>query len=186
MSVTTTNLILGPAQLYTAVYGATEPLDTAVATAPDALVWTDVGGTMDGLSLNINHEFTELTVDQIVDRLGSRLTKRDLTAKTSMAEPTLENLSLALNGATIASGSGYKSLEPNYATSATQPTYKALLIDGYAPGSFRRRVIIRRVLNISNVETAYKKDGQTLFPVEFTAHYVSASVAPFHVVDQTS
>jgi hypothetical protein len=186
MSVTTTNLILGPAQFYSGAYGATEPLDTAVATVPDSLVWTDVGGTTDGVSVVLAQDFTELQVDQIVDRLGSRLSKREQSIKTNMAEPTLENLSLALNGATIASGSGYKSLEPNYATSATQPTYKAILIDGYAPGGFRRRIIVRRALSTANVEFAYKKDDQNVFTVTFTGHYVSSSIAPFKIVDQTS
>jgi len=188
MAVTATNLILGPGTLYTGAFGATEPLDTnaAIAGSPDALVWTDIGGTTEGVTLSFSHDFTELGVDQIVDRVGSRLTKRDMTVQTNMAEATLENLTIALNGGTVASGTGYKTFEPNFATSATQPNYRALLIDGYAPGQFRRRVLVRRVLSTANVEFAYKKDGQTVFAVTFTAHYVSASIAPLKVQDQTS
>ena len=188
MSVTTTNLVQGPATLYSAAYGATEPADTAVNTTPAASTWTDVGGTQDGVKLTVDQSYTELEVDQVVDRVGSRLTKRDFTVETSMAEVTLSNLSLALNGGTSASGAGYASFEPSFASSATQPTYKALLFDGWAPGTsaFTRRVIVRKTLSTDAVEMGYTKDKQTLFGVKFSGHYVSASIAPIHVVDQTS
>lgn len=183
MSVTATNLILGPATIYTGAFGATEPADTSVASDVDAMVWTDLGGTTDGLMIDIDQQFTELGVDQVVDRVGSRLTKRDTQFSTNLAEATLENLAIALNGGTVSSGSGFKKYEPNAASSATQPTYKALIVDGYAPGGFRRRIIARRVLNIAKVSFAYKKDTQSVFSVAFTAHYVSASVAPYAMID---
>jgi hypothetical protein len=186
MSVTATNLILGPGTLYTGAFGAVEPLDAAVNAAPAASAWTDVGGTMGGVTLTVNQSFTELEVDQIVDVPGRRLTKRDLQIKTSMAEPTLANFSLALNGGTAASGANWSSYEPSNVTSATQPTYIAALVDGYAPGGFRRRVIVRKVLSIDNVAEDMKKDGQSVYTVIFAAHYVSSAIAPFHVVDQTS
>ena len=187
MSVTGTNLVQGPATLYSGAFGAAEPLDTAVNTTPAASSWTDVGGTQDGVKLTIDQSYTELEVDQVVDRVGSRLTKRDFTVETSMAEPTLANLSLALNGGTSASGAGYASFDPSFASSATQPTYKALLFDGWAPGgTFNRRVIVRKALSTDAVEMAYTKDKQTLYGVKFSGHYVSASIAPVHVVDQTS
>ncbi len=187
MSVTTTNLVQGPATLYSGAFGATEPADTAVNATPPSSSWTDVGGTQDGLKLGIDQSYTELEVDQVVDRVGSRLTKRDFTLETSMAEVTLTNLSLALNGGTSASGAGYASFEPSFASSATQPTYKALLFDGWAPGgAYTRRVIVRKALSTDAVEMGYTKDKQTLFGVKFSGHYVSASIAPIHIVDQTS
>jgi hypothetical protein len=105
-----------------------------------------------------------------------------------MAEVTLTNLSLALNGGTSASGSGYASFEPSFASSATQPTYKALLFDGWAPGTsaFTRRVIVRKSLSTDAVEMGYTKDKMTLFGVKFSGHYVSSSISPIHVVDQTT
>jgi hypothetical protein len=187
MAVLATNLVQGPATLYSGAFGAAEPLDTAVNTTPAASSWTDVGGTQDGVKLTIDQSYTELEVDQVVDRVGSRLTKRDFTVETSMAEPTLANLSLSLNGGTSASGAGYASFEPSFASSATQPTYKALLFDGWAPGgTFTRRVIVRKALSTDAVEIAYTKDKQTLYGVKFSGHYVSASIAPVHIVDQTS
>lgn len=182
MAVTVTNLTQGPGTLYTGAFGVAEPADTAVA-SPPGVGWTDVGGTSDGVTLNVMQEYSELSVDQIVDVPGRRLTKRDMSLATNLAEPTLENLAIAMNAGTAAAGAGFKSLEPSYATSATQPTYKALLFDGWAPGGFVRRVILRKGLSTANVEASYKKDAQTLFPVTFNAHYVTSAIAPFKVID---
>ncbi|MDX3575986.1 hypothetical protein [Streptomyces sp. FL07-04A] len=186
MSVDTTNLIQGPATLYKGAYGATEPADTAVNTTPPSSSWTDLGGTQDGVKLSVDQTYSELEVDQITLRVGSRLTKQDFTIETSLAEATLENLSLVLNGGTSASGAGYKSFEPNVTSSATQPNYFAIILDGYAPQQFRRRVVGRRMLNIDSAELAYTKDKQTLIPAKFAGHYVSSVIAPFHITDQTS
>ncbi|MFI8351328.1 hypothetical protein [Streptomyces sp. NPDC085596] len=188
IAVTTTNLVQGPATLYSGAFQAAEPPDTAVNTAPPASSWTDVGGTQDGVKLSIDQSYSELEVDQVVDRVGSRLTKRDFTIETSMAEVTLGNLSLALNGGTSASGAGYASFDPSFASAATQPNYKALLFDGWAPGAnpFIRRVILRKSLSTDAVELAYTKDKQTVYGVKFSGHYVSASISPLHIVDQTT
>lgn len=189
MAVTATNLIQGPGTLYVGDFGETEPADTAVASAPGG-DWTDVGGTQDGVRLTVNQEYTELEVDQVVDVPGRRLTKRDMQVATNLAEPTLDNLVYALNGGAVTSGgtggTAYEAYDPAMDTAATQPTYRALLFDGYAPNGKVRRVIVRKVLSTESVETAYKKDEQTLFPVTFSAHWVSSSIKPFHIVDGTA
>jgi hypothetical protein len=187
MSVTTTNLVLGPGKLYTGAFGATEPADSAVNTTPQASAWTDVGGTMGGLTVEVAQTYTELDVDQIVDSVGRRLTKREISVTTSMAEPTLVNLNLILNGGTTASGGNWSSFEPLTTTSATQPTYVALIVDGWAPGgAFNRRAIVRKCLSTAKTDFLYAKDKQDVFACTFSAHYVSAAIAPVHWVDQTS
>jgi hypothetical protein len=189
MAVTTTNLIAGPGTLYTASFGATEPTDATVNTAPSASTWIDSGGTQDGVELTIDREFMEMEVDQIVDIAGRRLTKRDFQIKTNLAEPTLVNLKLANNGGTITASAAFQTYDPDDTVAATQPTYSAILFDGYAPQSvaaatMRRRVVVRKVLSIESIESSYKKDEMTLYPVTFGAHYVSASIKPFRIIDQ--
>ncbi|MCQ8831757.1 phage tail tube protein [Streptomyces malaysiensis] len=186
MSVTTTNLIMGPATLYLADFGATEPTDTAVNDAPAASAWTDLGGTQDGCKLTIDQTYTDLEVDQAVDVVGARLTKRVFTIETNLAEPTLENLRYILNDGTAASGSGFKSFEPIYASSATQPTYRAILLDGYGPNQLRRRILVRKCLSSDKVESTYKKDSQTLFTVKWSGFFVTSGIAPFKLIDATS
>jgi hypothetical protein len=175
---------MGPGVLYSAAFGATEPASTAIGSPPSSSVFTDVGGTMGGVQLKIDQNFKELEVDQIVDIPGRRLTKREMTIATSMAEPTLENLVVAANGAgSITTGSGFKSFEPSNDTSATQPTYRCLLFDGIAPSGGTRRVIARRCLSTSGVEFEYSKDKQTVVKVEFSAHYVSPSIPAYKLID---
>ena len=195
MAANVVNLVQGPATVYIGDFGATEPANAAVNTTPQASAWTDVGGTTDGCEISINQEYKELEVDQGVDIPGRRLVKRDMSVKTNLAEPTLQNLLYALNdvngGSLGASGTGFSGYyEPAFTDSATQPTYRAVILHGWAPGSGannqskRRMVILRKVLSSDNVEFAYKKEDQTVFSVTWSVHYVSNSIAPFKIVDE--
>jgi len=186
MTVTVTNLAQGPGTLYTGAFGATEPADSAVNTTPAASAWTDRGGTDGGIKLVMTQTFSALKVDQIVDVPGRRLVSREFNLQTNFAEVTLENFQLAMNGGTAASGAGFKTLTPNAASSATQPNYIASILDGWGPNQLTRRVIVRKVLNVSNVESSYQKDAQTFIPIDLAAHYVSNSIQPFYIQDQTS
>jgi hypothetical protein len=180
-------LVQGPGKLYTGAFGATEPADSAVNTAPAASAWTDAGGTMGGLTVEVNQTYSELDVDQIVDSVGRRLTKREMTVTTSLAEPTLANLVLILNGGTQASGAGYASYDPLITNSATQPNYIALIVDGLAPGgAFNRRAVVRKCLSTAKTDFLYAKDKQNVLAVTWNAHYVSSSITPYRWIDQTS
>lgn len=176
MAVDSRNLIQGPAAIYYGAFGATEP--TTLATAP-GVGWTDLGGTKEGLTLAINTEWSKLTVDQVLDEIGATKSGRSVSAATSLAEATLENLARAINNP--APSGGILELASNI--DAFQANYGAILVDGVAPGGKRRRVIIRKVLSTENVEMAYKKDDQTVIPVTFSSFYVSASISPIKIID---
>lgn len=186
MAIDTTNLIAGPGTLWTGAFGASEPTDASINAAYSGSAFTDVGATQDGVTLNQEREFFELEVDQTIDTPGRRQTKRDLKITTNMAEPTLANLAIAMNGGTVTASGSYSTYDPDDTTAATQPTYKAILFEGWAPRGFRRRVIARKALSVENIESPYKKDGQTLWPVTFACHYVSPSIKPFRIIDQTA
>lgn len=176
MPVTSTNLIQGPAVLYHGLFGATEP---ATVSAAPATGWTDLGGTKDGVELSIEDEYGVLDVDQLIYEVGRRRVKRVVTVKTQLAEATLANLALAVNNTAPTAGV----LEGDDGVAAFAPAYSAILVDGLAPGGFKRRIILRKVLATDSVGMAYKKDSQTLIPVTWTLHWVSASIKPFKVED---
>lgn len=176
MSVTSTNLIQGPATLYHAPFGSTEP--ATLATAPVA-PWVDLGGTSDGVELAIADEYSTLSVDQIIYEVERRRTGRVVTIKTNLAEATLENLARAVNNTAPSAGV----LTADDGLTAFNPAYSAIILDGIAPGGLRRRAIVRKVLSTDSVAASYKKDGMTIIPVTFTAHWVSASVRPFVISD---
>lgn len=186
-TITVSNLAQGPGDLYTGVFGAVEPADASVNAAPATSAWTGLGGTNGGIKLTIAQTYDELEVDQIVDVVGRRKTKREFSIETDLAEITLNNLVLALNETPATTGTGFAFMEPTIDNSATQPNYFAMIMDAYAPGNnWRRRVIARRVLSTNNLQTQVSKTDQTLFSVTFSAHFVSSSIKPFKVVDQTS
>lgn len=194
MAVDAFNIVMGPATLYYGAFGATEPADSAVATAPSSAVWTDFGGTADGtdIGLEVDLTYTDLMVDQLVDAVGSRLTKRLMQVTASLEEATLQNMLAAQNQlGTLGSGSGYATFDPITAQSSTQPTYTALIIDGWAPtlntgASARRRIIVRKCLSATKLSMSFEKSKPSLFATTWTGYYVSNSISPFHVVDQTS
>lgn len=176
MAVTSTNLIQGPATLYHAPFGSTEPV--SISTAP-ATPWVDLGGTSDGVELSVADEYSVLSVDQIVYEVERRRTNRVVTIKTQLAEATLENLARAINNTAPAAGV----LTADDGLTAFSPAYSAILLDGIAPGGVRRRIIVRKVLGTDSVASSYKKDGMTLVPVTFTGHWVSTSIKPFIITD---
>lgn len=179
MPVTSTNLIQGPATVYVAPFGTAEP--ATIATAP-AAAWVDVGGTKGGLELNVSSEFATLTVDQIVDIIESRRTGREVTAKTTLAEATLQNIAQAIaNTAPVANV-----LELDDGLAAFKPAYSAILIDGIAPGGYRRRIIVRKTLPTDAVGIGYKKDDQTVVPVTWKLHWVSTVIKALKIEDATS
>lgn len=181
-------LVQGPGTIYVGAYGALEPALGSVGTAPDSSVWTDVGGLLGGVELTVEQEFIEVELKQLPDRPMRRLKKRRLSIKTQMAEPTLQNLGYALNDTAAVSGVVY---EASNRSEASQLTYVALIVDGWAPGwqltgrhHLRRRVVIRKALSIDNVQLQYSKDGQSVYTVTWSCHYVNGTTPPFRIIDE--
>jgi hypothetical protein len=196
LSVNAANLVLGPARLYVAAFGTTEPLDSTVTpngtTTPPASPWADVGGTDGGVAFAVANTYTDLAVDQLIMAVGSRLTDMKMTVTTKMSEMTFGNLNTALNNiATTGSGSGYTTLDIPVGSAATQPTYAALCLDAWAPmlntgAPALGRIIVRKVLSDVKVNQMYDRKTQASLDVTFNAFFVSNSIAPVHLVYQTA
>lgn len=189
MAVNVSNILMGPATLYIGAQGVITamPADSAVNTTPAASAWTDMGGTNGGATFSWDPKFTTLEVDQVVYTIDDRLTSVDVMLTTTLAEVTLANLAAALNTTVGTTGVGFATSEPNFGTNASQTPKVSLLLDGIAPGTnFRRRLYIPRAQQTGKVAPVNAKDKQIGFDVQFTAYFVSNTVAPFHYVDQTA
>lgn len=180
------SLVLGPASLYIAAFGALEPVNGAVGDAPDSAIWTDLGGILGGVDLTVEQEWDELRVRQVLETPARRLKKRRLTIKTQLAEPTLANLAYALNDTAPVSGA----FEPTAYSDASILNYNALIVDGWCPGfnpggqHKRRRIILRKCISMDNVDLSYTRDGQSVYTVTWACHYASAVIPPFRIIDQ--
>jgi hypothetical protein len=187
MPVTASNLIQGPAELWCAPFGSTEPLDSVLTAAPTT-PWINLGATDGGVKVTVTQTYNAMTVDQVVEPVDHRLVMRAVTVATNLAEPTLANLMRVLNATTDTPtvSTGIASYELPTGSSATQPTSRALIIDGYAPAGFRRRIFVRKALVIDSVETTSKKDAQTYFAIQWKGQYVSPSIGSCRWLDQTA
>jgi hypothetical protein len=196
IAITPANLVLGPARLYVAPFGSTEPADSSVTpngpTTPPSSPWTDVGGTDGGVTLEVDNTYTDLQVDQLTMMVGARLTEMKMTVTAKLSEMTLANLQTALNNiGTLGGGTGYSTLDIPVGSTSTQPAYAALIIDGWAPtlnsgNPALRRIIVRKVLSEVKATLTYDKKTQQGLSCTFTAYFVSNSIAPIHLVDQTA
>jgi hypothetical protein len=194
LAVNAANLVMGPATLYVAAFGASEPLDSAITpsgvSTPPGGSWVDVGGTDGGVNLEVDNTYTGLNVDQVLMEVGARQTAVAIKVSAKLAEMTLNNINQALNNiATVSQGAGYASMDLPVGTSATQPAYAALLIDGWAPmlgtgAPARRRVIVRKVLSQTKVTLTHDKKTQQSLDCSWSAYFVSGSIMPLHIVDQ--
>lgn len=182
MTINVTKLIAGPATLYTADVGATEPSN---ATDPITGSWVDAGGTNDGVNITIAQSFETVSSDQTVDVIASLPTERSLQIETSLMERTLDNVKLSVNGGTIITGSVTDTFEPISNTVDIPPTYKAVLLKGTSAINGKTGLlIVRRCLVTQDVAFAYKKGGVTMLGVRWTGHYVSNSIGPWIFLQQ--
>jgi hypothetical protein len=192
-NVNEANFVLGPAQLYVAPFGTSEP--TNPYDAP-SVTWVNVGGTDGGVSIEFDQTVTDLQCDQVLLPVGGRVTAESVIVTASLSEITLANIIASLAGAaavvTATGVSGNKStLTPVTTTAATQPNYVALLIDGWAPRGAssgnveNRRLIIRKTLPQPKTQLMFDKKTQQAIATTFNAYFVSSSVAPWVIMDAT-
>lgn len=195
MAIQPLNVCMGPAIVYWAPFGSAEPAYAAITSPPSSSVWTDVGATVDGSSvlLEVQHTFSDIGAEQLIDPIGARLTKRVIQITVALEEATLNNMNLAMNQLlTQSPGTGYTVADPITTVSSTQPQYMAIIIDGWAPTTgtseeeCKRRIVIRKCLSSSKVDLEYEKTKPTVFNTTWTGYWVSSSIAPFEIIDQTS
>lgn len=188
------NLLMGPATIYAGVTGVitAAPADAAVNSSPAASAWTDLGTPNGGVSWTVTPKFTPLVADAVVDNIDDRLTSRDIMITLTLAEMTLPNLALALNTTVGATGANYATLEPNYGAFASQTLKTSFVVDGFAPlgtgapANSRRRLYVARAQQTGKVEWLNAKDKQQGLLLTLKCYYVSTTVAPVHITDQTA
>lgn len=177
-TVTPTNVFSGPADMWVALFGATEPANAG--TDPDT-PWAGVGGTSGGTTATITQTYYDYDdIDQVDMAVGAERTALGITVATTMAEPTLANLRWALNQVTSAA----TKIEIAADHSNAAPSYAAVLMQGPGPGGAPRLFVVRKVLSTENIGYGNKKGARTGVPVTFKGYYISSSVAPF-VIDDT-
>jgi hypothetical protein len=194
IAINDSNLVLGPATLYVASYPAAEPQDATVTPngylTPPGTPWVDVGATDGGVTFEVDNTYTDLAADQVTMAVGSRLTESKMQVTAKLSEMTFTNLQTAINNIGVtASGTGWQSMEIPVGTASTQPSYMALIVDGWAPMTTGgtpalRRIIVRKVLSQVKASFTFDRKTQQSLDCTFTCYYVSGTQNPVHLVDE--
>lgn len=191
MSGNPNNVVSGVGKIYYGAFGAVEPTDASMSpyTVPDPTVWTDFGDTSGGFVWEDDLPSTDLIVDQRLRPIGARYVAGTAmtTITAALAESTLANYAVVMNQmVTSTSGTGWAKQEAQVGGLPPVPTYAAILIDGWAPGGFRRRLIGRKALSKPKIQKAFVQDGKiSTFAATWTLYEVSDSIAPWANIDQT-
>lgn len=188
------NTVRGPANIWVAALGTTEPAQTNAALIQDpGAGWSFMGATQGGCTWEDDQTVTGTRVDQAIDEIGGNVTARKIMVTFSVAEATLANLYLALNRfGSLTVGTGINVYTPGQPSGGSIPGYSAILVDGFAPqltggGGARRRAIFRKLLNTSGkvgMDNDPTKNGLVAFAMQ--GYMVSPTIDPYVTMDQTA
>jgi hypothetical protein len=188
---TSNNIIVGAAALFTYDLGNLTDADLPAyeaaksyretLSAPANDDFRNVGYTMNGLELQFQPDFGEVSVDQVLDVAKLYKQGMQVNLNTTFAEATLENLLFALAAsdsnlsALTGTGIGTDSQELNLSAGdlGECPVERGLVAVGPGTGdcaagsSIERVYVAYRALSIENVTVSAKRDEATMFEVSF-------------------
>lgn len=146
--------------------------NTSVGATKD---WRDVGYTQEGVELSYEPDFGEVEVDQLMD--AARLFKQSMrvTANTTFAEATLENLVVAWGqreeSRTGTFGTGEEVLAIEAGGLGDAPIERAVAFVGPAPrgdnGARERVYFVTRAIQTEATSHALRKTENTGIPTSF-------------------
>ena len=200
---TSTNIIVGAAAFYvadTTLTPGTLASFVGNASFKDTLSvnadYTNVGYTSNGLELQFQPDFGEVSVDQVLDVAKLYKQGMQVNMATAFAEATLENLliALAFNADEL---TGTKSTSPGQVLDLSAgdigecPVERGLVAIGPGTGDCANSDNVERVytayraLSIENVTVSAKRDEASMFEVSFRLLPEDTSGSYGKIVDRT-
>jgi hypothetical protein len=180
---TSANIIVGAAALFTYEAGVMADADLPAyvdgtsfkETLSNDADYRNVGYTMNGLELQFQPDFGEVSVDQVLDVAKLFKQGMQVNLNTTFAESTLENLlfALAASDANLTTVSGNPTLNLTAGELGECPVERGLVAVGPGTGdcansdNMERVYAAYRALSIENVTVSAKRDEATMFEVSF-------------------
>jgi hypothetical protein len=183
------NIIVGAAALWTYEAGTLTDADLPALVEDTSFKETlssdsdfrNVGYTMNGLEIQFQPDFGEVSVDQVLDVAKLYKQGMQVNLNTTFAESTLENLLFSLAGkdadlGNVGNGSwgaGNPALNLSAGDIGECPVERGLVAVGPGTGdcavgsSLERIYVAYRALSIENVTVSAKRDEATMFEVSF-------------------
>jgi hypothetical protein len=171
MAVNVSNIVVGEATIKVG--------DSANATTINAMdSFTDLGATQNGVEISWEPDMVDIEIDQFGDAARIVQSKVKVMVKTTMAEATLNNLALAWNydsvGTTdvVANNDGANTKTFLFGAQTVFPYEKALVIQGYAPGTTAgatktRKFYTKRAISMESTTLTMKRAEASVFAVGF-------------------
>lgn len=195
MAVNSQNVMSGPGTLHIALYGEAFPI-TTLSTLSWGGTWSDVGYTVDGVTIEAANEFYAVEVDQEVAPIRHVLTKTGARVMVGMAETDVDHLlwSIANTSKTVTPAAiGQVGLSKLGIGGALFKIW-SLGFETVAPGSpvntpWWRMIQIWRAIAAGAASLPFKKGATTLVNVEFMVEADSTKVAAdriYKIIDMTS
>lgn len=169
-----TKIRVGPGILKIAPVGSTEPVDLTTAWAA---AWVDLGYTEEGHAFSASPSFEPVEVAEEIDPIRYEPTGREMSVEFAAAEMTALNLSRAMNGGTVTTGTGIVTYEP------PSPGAEVRVALGWESLDKKERWIWRRCLQTGDVEIARRKaPDKATIPMSFMLEIVAGGVKPFKAI----
>ena len=179
---TSNNIIVGAAALFTYEDGVLPEAGVLPGysagvsyktTLSDEEGFRNVGYTMNGLELQFQPDFGEVSVDQVLDVAKLFKQGMQVNLNTTFAESTLENLLFALAGqdGDLTTVSTNPTLNLSAGDIGDVPVERGLVAVGPGTGNaalnVERVYVAYRALSIESVSVSAKRDEATMFEVSF-------------------
>ncbi len=151
MPITTANVVIGEAYLYTAAGDTAEPAGLP-GTGAVITGWTQIGATEEGVSLNLERDITNHYIEEVAIQVFATPGTSTFTISGSMAEMTLANWKLGVGGGTIAG---------SVLTLSDALDTVGLYLDMQSPGGANRRAVyVPRAQSVGSLEVSNRRAEQ--------------------------
>lgn len=154
MARDTTQVLVGTGNLYTAPVGTAFPADAETAPAVD---WEDVGYSDEGGAFEWDLTFEDIVVAELAEPVDTRWTEVEYRFVIALAQLSLENIQIALNGGTITAIPGPPARNTYTPPTVGGDTALAALFRFENEHGFHTDLQMPRVRNISSVSVPFRK-----------------------------
>jgi hypothetical protein len=169
---------LGPGQLRIAALGSTEPTDLTTAWAA---AWVPLGYTEEGSEFSYELSTDPVEVAEETEEIHTAVTARSITVAFASAEPTVENLKIALNGGTLTTGTGIVTFEPPDLGTETR------VMIGFETEDAKARYVWRQCFQTGAVSVQRRKGAaKATLPMSFRVEKPAAGGRPFKVIQSST
>lgn len=170
MTLLVTDILAGPARIYTAPVGTTLPIDTLAEDAAWPAGWVEIGYTKEPLTIAAETEVFDIEVEQSRAPVATRIIGQTLTIETVMAEMKLQQMAWAQGVGeytlTTPPGAATEGLEVLTIGGEFAPTERAWGFEGKTfslngAAAYPIRVFVYRGVGQGNLELEFSKADYT-------------------------